>query len=89
MSGHFKTLVSSISIAIIAQAAVAQDLTIAVDVADLEPVLRQASLVATVLSTEDAPLAQDLIAAARADYQRIIAGLYSEGYYGGTVSIRV
>ena len=89
MSGHFKTLVSSISIAIIAQAAVAQDLTIAVDVADLEPVLRQASLVATVLSTEDAPLAQDLIAAARADYQRIIAGLYSEGYYGGTVSIRI
>lgn len=89
MSGHFKTLVSSISIAILAQAAVAQDLTIAVDVADLEPVLRQASLVATVLSTEDAPLAQDLIAAARADYQRIIAGLYSEGYYGGTVSIRI
>lgn len=89
MSGHLKTLVSGVAAVAIAQVALAQDLTISVDVSDLEPVLQQASLVATVLSTEETPLAQDLIAAARADYQRIIAGLYSEGYYGGAVSIRV
>ncbi|MFY0635286.1 MAG: outer membrane protein assembly factor [Vannielia sp.] len=36
---------------------------------------------------ETAP--QGLIAAAQADYRRIVAALYSEGYYGPVVSIRV
>ena len=31
----------------------------------------------------------DLLAAAKADYARIVGALYSEGYYGGTVSILV
>ena len=33
--------------------------------------------------------APDLLAAARADYARIVGALYSEGYYGGTVQILV
>ncbi len=32
---------------------------------------------------------QDYIAAARADYRRLLTALYAEGYYGGTVSIKV
>jgi len=35
----------------------------------------------------DAP--QDYVAAARADYRRLLTGLYAEGYYGGTISILV
>ncbi len=31
--------------------------------------------------------AQDYVAAARSDYRRILTGLYSLGYYGGTISI--
>lgn len=33
--------------------------------------------------------AAGLIAKARGDYRRILAGLYNEGYYGGAVSIRI
>ncbi len=40
-------------------------------------------------SNEETASAQDLIAAARADYGRLVSVLYSSGYYGGTVSILV
>ncbi|MBP1806137.1 autotransporter assembly complex protein TamA [Rubellimicrobium aerolatum] len=54
----------------------------------LGTVLRNASLT---LSLEDQGLtaAQDYVAAARADYRRLLAGLYAEGYYGGVISIAV
>lgn len=38
---------------------------------------------------EPASGAAGLIAKARGDYRRILAALYSEGYYGGAVSIRI
>jgi translocation and assembly module TamA len=38
---------------------------------------------------EPASGAAGLIAKARGDYRRILAGLYNEGYYGGAVSIRI
>ena len=38
---------------------------------------------------EPASGAAGLLAKARGDYRRIVAALYNEGYYGGTVSIRV
>jgi len=50
--------------------------------------LRAASLSVTTATQEDST-AQDLLAAARADYARLVGVLYAEGYYGGTVSIRV
>ena len=55
---------------------------------DLRGEIEQASLL---LRAEDEGLdnAQDLIAAARADYTRIVGRLYSEGYYGPVVSILV
>ena len=55
---------------------------------DLRSEVEQASLL---LRAEDEGIvnAQDLLAAARADYTRIVGRLYSEGYYGPVVSILV
>ena len=55
---------------------------------DMRAEIEQASLL---LRAEDEGLTevQDLIAAARADYTRIVGRLYSEGYYGPVVSILV
>jgi translocation and assembly module TamA len=54
----------------------------------LEGVVRGASaLVAD--AGEPASGAAGLLSKARGDYRRIVAALYNEGYYGGTVSIRV
>ncbi|SEQ09034.1 autotransporter secretion outer membrane protein TamA [Devosia sp. YR412] len=54
----------------------------------LEGVVRNASaLVAD--QNEPASGAAGLLAKARGDYRRVVAALYNEGYYGGTVSILV
>lgn len=50
--------------------------------------LRNASLVVEAASKEDVT-AQDVIAAARADYLQLVEVLYDEGHYGGVVSIMV
>lgn len=54
----------------------------------LEGVVRNAS---ALVADEGSPAsgAAGLLAKARGDYRRIVAALYNEGYYGGTVSIRV
>ncbi|MFN3663717.1 autotransporter assembly complex protein TamA [Yoonia sp.] len=51
-----------------------------------EDALTAASLL---LSLEDTAGPQDYVAAARADYRRLLTALYAEGYYSGTVSITV
>src|SRR5690606_18246710 len=63
--------------------------TLTINAADgLEPVIRNASaLVAD--EAEPASGAAGLLAKARGDYRRLVAALYNEGHYGGTVSIRV
>ena len=38
---------------------------------------------------EDDADPQDYVAAARADYRRLLTALYAEGYYAGTISITV
>uniref|UniRef100_UPI0040571980 autotransporter assembly complex protein TamA n=1 Tax=Devosia polycyclovorans TaxID=3345148 RepID=UPI0040571980 len=54
----------------------------------VEAALRNAS---ALLADEAEPAsgAAGLIAKARGDYRRLLAALYGEGYYGGTVSIRI
>lgn len=54
----------------------------------LEASIRGAS---SLLAGQSAPAsgAAGLLARARADYQRILGALYSEGYYGGSISILV
>lgn len=53
-----------------------------------ESAVRNAS---ALLADADTPAsgAAGLLAKARGDYRRILAALYNEGYYGGTISIRV
>tara|TARA_R110002051_G_scaffold93824_2_gene163610 strand:- start:28270 stop:30009 length:1740 start_codon:yes stop_codon:yes gene_type:complete len=50
--------------------------------------MRAASLTLS-LDPEEALDAQDYVAAARADYRRLITALYAQGHYGGEVSILV
>ncbi|MEP3296649.1 MAG: autotransporter assembly complex family protein [Pseudoruegeria sp.] len=56
--------------------------------ADLVERLRNASLSAAALAEESTNV-QDVIAAARADYGRILGALYGQGYYNGVISIKV
>lgn len=41
------------------------------------------------LREEASPAPQDIVAAARADYRRILTALYNAGYYGPSISIRI
>ncbi|MFN3210102.1 MAG: autotransporter assembly complex protein TamA [Roseovarius sp.] len=50
--------------------------------------LSRSSLSVETAENEEAT-AQDILAAARADYARMVGALYEAGYYGGVVSIRV
>lgn len=54
----------------------------------LEARLAAASLSVSLQGSDDAQ-PQDFVAAARADYRRILTGLYGAGYYGGSVTILV
>ncbi|MFP4045188.1 MAG: autotransporter assembly complex protein TamA [Rhodosalinus sp.] len=55
---------------------------------DLRGKVRRALLSHELIQTDE-PTAQDLLAAAQADYRRILTVLYDEGYFGATVSILV
>lgn len=55
---------------------------------DLRRDLRQVSLVAA-LAADGTGTPQDIVAAAQADYRRMLTGLYAQGYYGGSVSILI
>lgn len=55
---------------------------------DLENAIKAASLTFS-LQEEGVDTAQDILAAARADYRQILGALYQSGYYGGSISIRV
>ena len=55
---------------------------------DLRAVLQAASATRET-AAKDVSTAQDLVAAARADYTRILAALYDQGYYSGRISIRL
>lgn len=71
--------------------AVAQD--VAFSVASDDKVLVQklegASVVRSLQDDEETQTAQDYLAAARAEYKRLLTALYSEGYYGGRISVKV
>ncbi len=68
----------------------AQDISLVVDEAgsDITDVLEGASLIIAI-DPETSPNPQDYVAAARADYRALLTALYSEGYYSGTVAIKV
>ena len=51
--------------------------------------IRGASLIGQIDPEDGAKDGQDVLAAARADYARILAALYDQGYYSGRISIRL
>lgn len=63
-------------------------LSLPADLEDLRAGIQDASLTYGI-TQDEAPLPQDYVAAARADYRRILTSLYAAGHYGGTVSIKV
>ena len=56
---------------------------------EVKTVLRAASLIQALKQEEGNPTAEDLIAAAQADYRRLLTALYTQGFYGGQISILV
>ncbi|SDE38639.1 autotransporter assembly complex protein TamA [Limimaricola pyoseonensis] len=78
-------------LALSTSAVLAQEIRFDIEVADddLETVLENSSLLIDLKDEAEPPSAQDWVAAARADYRRLLTGLYAEGYYGGTISILV
>jgi translocation and assembly module TamA len=75
---------------LLAASASAQQATLAAPGAPdaLAKTLRGASLVLSTLAEGPVP-ASDVMAAARADYGRLVGALYAEGYYSGVISIRI
>ena len=74
----------ALSLAFAAPQATAQEVKLNANA--IRDVLDAASLLRD-LRRDDADTAQDFVAAARADYRRLLTALYSEGYYAGTISI--
>ncbi|WP_236045129.1 MULTISPECIES: autotransporter assembly complex protein TamA [Pseudooceanicola] len=59
------------------------------DNADLAKTLKAASLSVSAIENDKVSDPQELIADAKADYQRLVAALYDKGYFGASVSILV
>ncbi|SHI58632.1 autotransporter assembly complex protein TamA [Wenxinia saemankumensis] len=57
--------------------------------ADVETSVRAAALTLGLDPEGEDSTAQDYVAAATADYRRILTALYGEGHYGPTISIRI
>ena len=72
------------TLAICASSVAAQEVQLVSDAA--RSALNAASLLRAL---DDTAAPQDYIAAARADYRRLLTALYAEGYYAGTISITV
>ena len=77
-------------LALLARAALAAEVVLQVpaDAQDLKTPLRAASLSAQTAGQDNAS-AQDILAAARADYARLAEALYRQGRYGAVISIHV
>lgn len=92
MMGSGKNLAKGlgVTLAVAASPLFAQELRFAVAGGDktVTAALQQASLLFAG-QTETGADPRDVLAAARADYARLINALYAEGYYGGTIFIRV
>lgn len=94
LAGRATLLATTLACALAGGAARAQTVEIVLPQSagdDLRTTLENASLALslTTLGEDEAqPTATDFVSAARADYRRILTGLYAEGHYGGTISIQ-
>ncbi|WP_181708351.1 autotransporter assembly complex protein TamA [Chthonobacter rhizosphaerae] len=65
------------------------DVTVATEDEDLQETLSTSSLLYAQREEDPPPSTASFLSRVNAEYGRIVAGLYSEGFYGGTVEIRV
>ena len=87
LSRLYQNILRAIALAgLCANVAAAQELSLSVTNEALEERLRSTSLV---LQSEAEVSASDLVATARGDYERLLAALYDEGYFGASISIRM
>lgn len=87
---HLRWLVMSLAICVAGPAAHAFEAGLSVPGGNKELVsdIEGASLVLGLVDNDTAT-AQDILAAARADYARLVSVLYENGHYGGVIQIRV
>ncbi|MFT5743106.1 MAG: translocation and assembly module TamA [Paracoccaceae bacterium] len=87
----WQAIVAALVLGIAGSAAQAQEVRLnAPDASDeLRAALRNASLTISLSRDDTGAASQDYVAAARADYQRLLTGLYAQGHYGGTISILI
>ena len=78
-----------VAVVLSAQAAVALDVRLAgvPQDSDLQQTLRGGSLLVEQAALETTPSTQEIVAAAQADYGRLLAVLYDNGYYGPVIRI--
>jgi translocation and assembly module TamA len=85
---HFTRIIAALLLVPTMSMAQTVDFDIKGDDENIANAVRSASLVLSI-GTDETPNPQDYIAAARADYRRILTALYGQGHYSGTVSILV
>lgn len=84
-----RTLITAALLAVMTSATAQEvQLRLSDEFSDLRSAIESASLTMS-LGTETTVIPQDYIAAARADYRRILTALYATGYYGANVSIKI
>ena len=90
---HLKTMLAATAlVGLTGGAVMGQTVTLEAPEADetLTGLLEQASLsIALAADEEGQPTPQDYVAAARADYRRLLTALYAAGYYSGVIDIFV
>lgn len=85
-----RKLLSLLAVSVLPLPALSQNVTLDVTGGDAALATRlQTASLTLALEEDGAEAAQDYVAAAPADYRRLLTGLYSAGYYGGTISILV
>lgn len=84
-----RTLTTAALLAVMTSASAQEvELRLSDEFSSLRSAIESASLTMS-LGAEESTIPQDYIAAARADYRRILTALYASGYYGASVSIKI
>jgi translocation and assembly module TamA len=90
-SAIWRRAISAAAFAIVGTGAFAADLTLTgvTKDSDLYDTLLGGSLLAEQTAEDMDPTSQELLAAAQADYARLLAVLYDQGYFGAVITIQI
>ena len=86
--GVRRSVLGAIGVAMLPMSLIAQEVTLTAGDEDLERSLRRDALTISV-SNDSNSSTQDVVAAARVDYRRLLTTLYAQGFYGGSISIKI